>query len=232
MTHLSSLALDALALGGHDPAADEHLADCLACRAERAAIAELHAEFARRVLPRGVPGRRSFAWAWLAVPALAAALFAVLAWPRGEPEPDLGIKGDASWQVFANHAGQTFAVHDGTRLGAGDRIRFVVEPAGARYLLVASVDGLGHATIYYPYAAPMSTPIAGERIELDGSIELDAAPGPERVFAIFSDVPLSASVVANELRAVALGGPDAIRSTHALHLAGHMQSVVFEKAAP
>jgi hypothetical protein len=135
--------------------------------------------------------------------------------------------------VFAHRDGQTFAVHDGARLGAGDQIRFVVEPAGARYLLVASVDSLGQATIYYPYGAAMSAPIAGDRIELAGSIVLDAAPGPERVFALFSDAPITATAVQDALRAIAAAGPDAIRGMRALPIAARAQtSVAFEKVVP
>ena len=236
--HLSALTLDAFALGALDGATEasvrSHLATCDACHADHAAAAEHRAHFTQYVLPRGLPERRVLHWVWWLAPLLAAALIAVVAWPRTAPPDDgIVIKGGASWQVFANHAGQTFAVHDGTPLGAGDRIRFVVEPAGAHYLIVGSVDGLGNPTIYYPYGAAMSTPIAGDRIELAGSIVLDAAPGPERVFAILSDVPLAASVVERELRAVAAGGPEAIRGTHVLHLAARAQvSVVFEKVGP
>src|SRR6185295_9274444 len=86
-------------------------------------------------------------WSRLLVPALAAAVAAVVAicvlrprgaWlaePGGEPElAELAIKGSAGWQVFANRDDQVFAVHDGARLAPGDRIRFAVNPAGARYL--------------------------------------------------------------------------------------------------
>lgn len=242
--HLSALTLDAFALDALDGAAGarvrDHLATCATCQADHAAAAARRAHFTHHVLPLGPPQRRSRHLAWLALrfalPALAAALIAIAAWPRGAPpagDGELAIKGGASWQVFAHRAGQTFAVHDGARLGDGDQIRFVVEPAGARYLLVASVDGLGQATIYYPYGAAMSAPIAGDRIELAGSIVLDAAPGPERVFALFSDAPIAAAAVQGALRAVAAAGPDAIRGTRALPFAVRAQtSVSFEKAPP
>ena len=105
---------------------------------------------------------------------------------------DLGIKGDATWQVFANRDNKTFAVHDGAELAAGDRIRFIVTPNRARYIIVASVDGSGAATIYYPYNGIQSAPAEGPRSELPGSIVLDAAPGPERLYALFSDEPIAA----------------------------------------
>jgi len=237
-SHLSALTLDALALGALDrdreAEVQAHLASCTACRGAHDAAAALREHFTLRVLPRGLQARRRPRWVWLAVPALAAVLLAVL-WPHpAQPElSDLGVKGTASWQVFANRSGHTFAVHDGTELAAGDRIRFIVVPGGARYLLVASVDGRGAVTIYYPYEGSQSAPINGERFELTGSIVLDAAPGPERIYALLSDEPITADAVRTPLRQVAGGGAVAIRGTYSLPVPVRAQiSLVFEKVAP
>lgn len=234
--HPSALALDALALGTLDQeradATRTHLARCSSCEALYDAAARHRDDFARRVLPRGLPQRAR--WRWIAVPALALAVVVAL-WVRTRPpeQGDLRLKGTASWQVFAHRDGHTFAVHDGTELAAGDRIRFVVSPGGARYLLVASVDGLGAVTIYYPYRGALSAPIDGDRFELSGSIVLDRAPGPERIYALLSDVPLAAEMVAAPLRAVASGGATAIRATPTLPVPVRAQaSLVFEKAQP
>jgi len=234
--HLSAFALDALALGTETAGAREHLAACSRCRAEYDAAAELRAHFVAHVLPRGAPVRRRRAW-WplLAIPALAAiALIAVRPKPAAPPAGDLAIKGDATWQVFANRDGQTFAVHDGTRLDAGDRIRFAVVPDGARYLLVASIDGAGAVSVYYPYGGTESAPLPPDaRVELPGSIVLDAAPGPERLFAVFSDAPIASAGVAEQLRSIAAGGADAIRGMHTLDVPARTQaSLVFEKESP
>jgi len=237
-THASALTLDALALGALDRETatqiEAHLASCAACRDDQQAAAALRAQFTRSVLPRGLAVRRPWRWAWLALPAFAAALAVVFAlWPRAQPIPEIAIKGDASWQVFANRDGQTFAVRDGAELAAGDRIRFALLPGGAHYVLVASVDSTGAATIYYPYGGEMSAAIGGERVEPAGSIALDAAPGPERIFAILSDQPIAAADVVTQLREVATGGAEAIRATHALRLPARAQlSLVFEKATP
>lgn len=235
--HISQLMLDALALRALDPdreaRAHAHLAGCARCRDDARIAAELRQRFTTYVLPRGVPAARRPRRAWLLIPAFAAALV-VIAW-RARPAPvaELGIKGAASWQVFANHDGRVFAVHDGTTLAAGDRIRFAVTPAGARYLLVASIDGVGAATIYYPYDGPQSALIEGARVEPAGSIELDAAPGPERIYALLSDEPIAADTVTAQLRALAAGGADAIRDARPLELPARAQlSLVFEKATP
>lgn len=252
--HVSALMLDALALDAldGDTAAHvrAHLASCAECRSDQEAAAELRVAFSRLVLPRTVPVRRPRRWVWLAVPALAA-VCAILALRRSDgetgttlatatspPVPELGIKGDASWEVFANRDGRVFAVHDGTRLAAGDRIRFAIVPGGARYLLVASVDGGGGVTMYYPYNGARSVSIQDEggdggRIEPPGSIVLDAAPGPERIYAILSDVALPVELVTAQLRTVAGGGAGAIRATRTLPLPARAQlSLVFEKASP
>lgn len=236
--HISQLMLDALQLGALDRDSEArvqaHLASCASCRHDAQSAAELRQHFTVHVLPRGLPAGRSRRRFWL-VPAFAAALLIAVIGLRPRPAPvgELGIKGEASWQVFANRAGRVFAVRDGTELAAGDQIRFAVIPAGARYLLVASIDGLGSATIYYPYGGAESAPVEGDRIEPDGSIVLDAAPGPERIYALLSDEPIAADAVTAQLREVARGGADAIRGMRALQLPVRAQvSLVFEKVAP
>lgn len=236
--HISPLTLDALSLGALDRDSEArvqaHLASCVSCRRDAQDAAELRQQFIINVLPRGLPAGRSRRRFWL-IPVFAAALLIVVIGLRPRPArvDGLGIKGEASWQVFANRNGRVFAVRDGTELAAGDQIRFAVIPAGARYLLVASVDGLGVATIYYPYDGAGSAPIEGDRVEPDGSIVLDAAPGPERIYALLSDEPIAADAVRAQLRAIAGGGADAIRGMRALQLPVRSQvSLVFEKAAP
>ncbi len=238
--HLSALVLDGLALGalaaGEESGARAHLASCATCRGEHEAATALREHFERGVFARTRPklrARRWPGWVWLAAPVLAAAAVLLVVWTRGDSDPELGIKGDAAWQVFANRNDQTFAVHDGAKLVAGDRIRFVVTPNGARYVLVASVDGTGAASIYYPYGGEQSARITGARVELPGSIVLDATAGPERLYAIFTDEPISANGVKERLRTIGGGGADAIRRATRLDLRARTQlSIVFEKVTP
>lgn len=234
--HVSALTLDAFALGALDGVTEAqvraHLATCPRCLADHALARELRERFMATLAPHGAPRRPSRRWMWLAVPALAAVLLVAL-WRRPVPPPDLAVKGGASWSVYANRDGQTFAVHPGTALAPGDRIRFVVVPDGARYLLVASVDGAGGVTVYYPYDGAASAEITGERVELADSIVLDAAPGPERMYAILSDEPIAADIVKERLRAIAAGGAQAIRDTVELEVQARMQlSLWIEKAVP
>jgi hypothetical protein len=159
------------------------------------------------------------------------ATLALLLWlrPRTEVanEPAIAIKGGPSLRVFARRQGRVTAVRPRTTLHAGDEIRFAVEPAGLHYLIVASVDGAGKATVYFPYGGIASQPVSGGT--LPGSIVLDDAPGPERIFALFSRQPLAAAEVTGALVELGRRGPDAIRAARQLSVAATQLSLVFEK---
>ena len=245
--HLSSLAIDALA-GGHfageeRATAQAHIDGCARCSADLELARAACATFTREVLPRTVAKLARPAPWWrrlgpaLLVPMLAAAALAVWFVRRPDavvaPEPDIQVKGAVTFQVFARRGEQVIAVHDGTRLAAGDQIRFVVGARGLGFLLIASVDGAGSTTVYYPYGGARSGPVAPTPTELPGSVVLDAAPGPERVFALFSAEPLEAAQVTRLLRSVGARGGSAIRETKTLAIPAQGQAtLVFEKGTP
>jgi len=235
-SHISALARDALALGAldRDTAAHvrDHLASCPACRDAETTAAELRAQFATRVLPRGLPVRQAPSWRWLVVPALAALVLLLLVLRQpAEPMPAFAVKGAASWQVFANRDGQTFSVGDGFMQADGDRLRFVVRPDSARYLLVASIDGRGAATIYHPYGGDQSASIEGEQVEIAGSIVLDDAPGPEAIYAILSDRPIASAVVTTQLHALSARGASALRGASKLQVPARAQLLLMVEKA-
>jgi hypothetical protein len=242
--HLSSLTIDSLA-GGHlgtdeAAAARSHVETCTRCRADLETAEAAIATFTRDVLPRtvGTLARRPWwrAFVPVLVPVLAAA--ALLVWFVREPDAtrdtdDIRAKGAATFQVYAKRGEHVFALRDGSRLAPGDAIRFVAGSRVAGYLLVGSVDGAGHASIYFPYGGARSGAIGGAPAELPGSIVLDAAPGPERLFAVFTPEPIDATAVTAALEALGKGGADAIRTAHELPIAAKVQaSLVFEKDAP
>jgi len=153
-------------------------------------------------------------------------------------ESAIGIKGSAALHVFAKlgrPAEQVPAtvvkVVDGTRLAAGDALRFVLDPTGLPYLLIASVDGAGQVSIYYPYRGERSAQVDGRAtVSVPDSIVLDQALGPERVFAVFSSEPVSADQVRQALAGTVAAGAPAIRAQRHLPIAGTVQAtVLFEK---
>jgi hypothetical protein len=244
MTHLSSLIIDSLAAGKLDAAEVEtaraHIATCARCRGDLDAAEAAVAHFERSVLPRTIgaiqrPRRR---WWWIVPSVLAPALatLALVWWFRRPAAPidddTLRIKGGLTFQVFANRHGEVIPVRDGTHLDAGDSIRFVVG-TGAPYIMVVSIDGAGHPSIYYPYEGERSGTATSEPSELPGSIVLDATNGPERVFALASATPLDAQVVTRALETIGARGPAAIRETQTVDVPTvHQASVVFEKGPP
>ena len=240
--HLSSFTLDALpleALSADEVArARTHLETCERRRGALEAAAAARERFATTVFPRtvGTMRARTRGLRWprllplLLAPALAGA--ALLFWVRREPE-ELGVKGAASLRVFARHQDRVFAVREGMPLAAGDQIRFRVTPSGARFVLVASVDGAGKASVYFPFGGDASAPIDPRATaELPGSVELDETAGPERVFVLLSARPLPAADVVAALRALGARGHDAIRAARTLAVPAEAQvSLGFEKAA-
>ena len=122
-------------------------------------------------------------------------------------------------------------VHDGMRLAPGDALRFVLFPSGMSYVLIASVDGAGQVNIYYPFHGEASALTSGQgAISVPGSIVLDAAPGPERLFVIYSARALPATAVRAALAPTAAAGAAAIRGTGQAPIDGTVQaSLLFEK---
>jgi len=64
---------------------------------------------------------------------------------------------------------------------------------------------------------------------LPDSVVLDDAPGPERIFAVFSDRRVEDGEVEVLLEKIAGGGPEAIRRTQRLPLPFPQASLFFEK---
>ena len=98
--------------------------------------------------------------------------------------------------------------------------------------MIVSVDGRGAANLYVSRDGRRSAEIpgAGPRAELPGSIVLDASPGPERVFALFSRAPLGWPDAERALVALGHSGAAALRQEQALAVPAEAQaSVLFEK---
>ena len=244
--HLASFTLSSLALGSLAPeakaSAEAHLASCERCRGIAAEMQADRDRFSQSVFPRTLPtvqARASARWwspsswkntplTWL-VPAgvvAAAAAVALILQPSTPAFPDLSTKGGPTLQVFAKRGIQVFAVQNGTTLAPGDQLRFAVEPGDFGHLLIVSLDGAGHGSVYYPFGGHESGTVTPQsRSELPGSVTLDATQGDEVLFALFSKNALSAKEVLEKLE----------REKPKEHLefdVGAELSVTFHKAAP
>ena len=112
---------------------------------------------------------------------------------------EAGLKGDAriALQVVAQRAAEgQFPVKAGEVLRPGDKIRFVVNPGAAKYVLIGSRDGSGAFTVYHPFGGDKSAAVERGPHELPGAVELDQVAGAETLVAVFSNQPVEAKVVA------------------------------------
>jgi hypothetical protein len=216
-TCLSEFALDDLILnddGGTSRQAASHLQTCDDCRqryeSRRAVLEQFECEQAPAFWPktrRGYLRRRGTRRAFiLGIPCglAAACAFAFLA--RSGPSPTgsyLAAKGTAALEIHCRRGGRTFPLHLEDRVEPGDELRFVPRPASSavHFVQVASIDGTGRFTPFYPSSsAASSIPLPSPGQPLDGSIRLDFAPGPERLIFIFSPESLSVSQVEQTAR--------------------------------
>ena len=202
----------------HAPAARQHVATCQLCklrldgitRAADAYLASYPADnFAHQVAVRArraeqrptVPRRRLFAG--LGVLAMAAG--AVALWVRLAPRTLDEIRykgGGVTWAVFAKRGDRTWAVSDGESLRPGDRLAFTTYSPQDRFLLMFGIDDADTIVQYGPQG---STPLRLPRGQgsVPFAIELDARPGEERLFALFSQAPLDAAEAKRALAAAA-----------------------------
>jgi len=223
-TCLSDFALDNLLLGGPDTqAAAAHLSGCEACRRRRDQRLLQFEDFERDQAPsfwrevrRRHEQRPQAHWRLrFALPGavVIAGVALLLLAPRLHLN-DAGratyraAKGGAYLQLHCRRAGRAFSLSPEDSVRPGDELRFVPHPvaADAGYVQVASIDGTGRYAPFYPPAGQgQSVPLPPSGQPLDGSIRLDAAPGPERLFFVFSPRPLPVAAVQQAAQA-RLGG--------------------------
>jgi hypothetical protein len=207
--HLEQLVADDPRPRVH-PALRVHLAACDECslrkralEAARAGFLAAHpaAEFARAVVelaarPEPAPRPRWSGWRTLRMLASALGLLAVLVaallWRARAPAPPANrMSGGASLQVFATHAGTTFALRDGQTLSSGDRLALEYSLDRPRHLLLLGVDDAGAITRYFPAEGARDQLLAAtSSARLSVGIELDARKGEQRLYGLFTDATL------------------------------------------
>jgi hypothetical protein len=125
------------------------------------------------------------------------------------PGTYLAPKGSAPIEVICRRGGAVFLLAPGDDVAPGDELRFRPLPTwrDGRFIQVGSVDGTGRYTPFYPASAGApSVPLPAGGAALEGSIRLDVAPGPERLFVVISDAPLPEAAVATAAEAQASTG--------------------------
>ena len=159
-----------------------------------------------------------------ALAAVAAVLLLVFVRRPNEPQPgddDVQFKGGGISLVvlIATPDGPRHAAN-GETVGAGTRIRFQVSGVTGGYVAVIGIDGANVATVYAPYGASAPIEVTGSLATggvLPGAIELDATPGDEHVFAVYSPRSFSFDAVIAALRAGASLPPGITASEVVLH---------------
>lgn len=255
--HLSPLDLDLLATAGLNTGSPElevaktHVKNCGICAQAYAEREQAEKLFMQHAYGRGlarvqalqqVRRRRPFHYLWaLAAPALLVMLFVAIrqgrpvstSVGRAKQEALVGVKGASGFRVIARRGDLIFPVEEGQHMLPGDALRFVVEPSPYDYLMIASIDGEGRASIYFPFDGQGSAYVPSKVVleAPEGSVVLDQAAGPERIFAIWSAAPIERGPVLSALTAVGMQGHEAIRETVKLNLPStHQHSIYLEKA--
>jgi hypothetical protein len=106
------------------------------------------------------------------------------------------VQGGTSFHVFAAHAGRERQLADGDVVTPGEELAFEYSLDRPRHLLLLSVDDTGTIRRYYPPPeAPASDTLllAHTRAKLPTAVALEPALGEERLYALFSDLPISES---------------------------------------
>ena len=217
---LSDLLFDRLLVGELSPQAvreaGAHISSCEVCSARHA---ELEAEKERFLLEAPAfaapPGRRRVQ-RWTAVAGLGMAAAAVLALSvSGLQRPSVSLpvhsaalvtdgsrsKGGSSLGYYV--ARGTLAVRGDAdqHLAPGDRLQFYYSATQSGYFALLSVDGAGHASVYFP-AMPTATAIApGVEVPLANSVILDSTLGDEVVYGLFCNAPIALGPVRDRLEA-------------------------------
>jgi hypothetical protein len=192
----SDRVLDLLLAGDLDAtrgsALRQHFAACAACSAR---FAELSAFRAEVVLPAfsqliAKQPRRPRRWSGWMASALAAAATLLFWLGRGPTDrsDETRVKGSARLGFYVKRGDSVFRGGQGEALRPGDAIEFSYSAPGAGYLAVLSVDGAGHASIYFPTGSRAEALKTGPQL-LAQSTTLDAVLGRETLYALWCDQP-------------------------------------------
>ena len=215
------------------PAQAGHLASCESCRARLGELEAPPPPLDLRNVREAAQARPLgwlFQWRWL--PALGVAALAVVFVIK---RPDTRIKGSSPFTlslIARTPDGSVQRVDPGARLRAGDQLRFEVTTTWPRAeVALISLDGRGVVSPLVPAAGNTAAISGGQRVLLEGAVELEDNVGPERVVLVACDRPLAVAAVVDAARAaLARAGGDPRRVTE-LGTGCHEESIWMEKVS-
>ncbi|MFO0726983.1 MAG: zf-HC2 domain-containing protein [Myxococcota bacterium] len=197
-------------------AVDQHLGGCETCRARLTELEQEDSAFRReanaaaasvQILARLEAGEGQgggvLRWRWLGALLPVAALGLMFSMKTlGPDDASVRTKGAGpAIEMFLNTPHGPEAVKAEQALHARDQIQFRYHAAGLPFVVVLESDGAGLLTELFPGTGGESFAVEPEGSHvLPGSIILDDAVGPERIFAVFSKLPLLGKDVAEAVR--------------------------------
>ena len=114
-------------------------------------------------------------------------------------EPATRRKGELSLDFYVLRAGRSFEADSRTPLCAGDRLRFSYLVQDTGYFAILNRDGSGAVSAFYSDGVSMAKSDGRTRHLIDESVELDATPGVEEIYAIYCEHNHEVSQLLNEL---------------------------------
>lgn len=177
------------------------------------AVAQIEARVARE---KQLAGRRRARWIGMVGVAMAAATALVVVvgtrhHPVGGTSPDdseeiTRAKGATRVSAFRHIGDKIEKLDEDSLVKSGDLLQLRYSAGGARYGIIASIDGAGFVTLHYPTAenAPAeATALSPKPTALPNGYQLDDAPDFERFFFITADQPIDVGGSLASLRAFA-----------------------------
>jgi hypothetical protein len=140
------------------------------------------------------------------------------------------IKGRLIVETYCKRGETVFPAMDGGDFLAGDRLRFAYTQDRPGFLLVFGVDDHGRVFPYYQEQRLTGVAVAaGARVFLPGSVELDSHSGWERIFAVWSEEPLTDDVVRPAVATVLSAAGGDIRHATVLDLPVEQVSLLLRR---
>lgn len=215
------------------PAQAGHLESCETCRARLGELDAPPPPADLRQLREAAQDRRFFPawlfqWGWLpAVGVAALGLFFAI------KRPDTRLKGSTPFTlslIARTPDGSVQRVDPGARLRAGDQLRFEVATTWPRAeVALISLDGRGVVSPLVPAAGNTAAIAGGQRVLLEGAVELEDNVGVERVVLVACQRPMAVAAIVDAARAALIrAGGDPRRVTE-LGTGCHEESLWMEK---